>query len=516
MFKMKTQIQSYLAHSLTLGLCLLFFFLSISLAEAATLQLSPGTGSYSSGQTFTAAVRVQPAGQSINAVEATLKFDPALITVVSVGKEGSAFSLWTVEPTFSNSAGTISFGGGSPSPFSAASNLINVTFRAVKEGSATVSFSAASVLAADGKGTDVYQTSGPATFTVAGAAVPTPVTPTPTPTTPKPEPETEPEDSEEALIFGDPPRAPEIGSPAFLDPEVWYNTTEGLFSWTLPFDVNAVAIELATSSDNEPNLNPDSVLEPPVDEFRITKDLVQDGLQYLSIRFKNQVGWGAVLNRKLQIDTTAPDAFVINVKTGSTPSSFPLINFEAGDKTSGIDFYELTIADNEPFRVTPDEAKLGYLLGDLEDGTYTVKVVAFDKAGNSKESTKAVLITAGWIKPVEVLEEESFWDFFTATNLFIFFLLVVVILQLVYIWYERKQIKIKEEKLRRETREVQDQMEKIFSALRDEIYDQVNMITKRKRLSKSEREAVEGLNQALEVSETLIEKEINDVKAILK
>ena len=59
-------------------------------------------------------------------------------------------------------------------------------------------------------------------------------------------------------------------------------------------------------------------------------------------------------------------------------------------------------------------------------------------------------------------------------------------------------------------------MEKIFSALRDEIYDQVNMITKRKRLSKSEKEAVEGLNQALEVSETLIEKEINDVKAILK
>ena len=57
-------------------------------------------------------------------------------------------------------------------------------------------------------------------------------------------------------------------------------------------------------------------------------------------------------------------------------------------------------------------------------------------------------------------------------------------MQLIYIWYERKQIKIKEEKLRRETREVQDQMEKIFSALRDEIYDQVNMITKRKRLSK--------------------------------
>jgi hypothetical protein len=83
-------------------------------------------------------------------------------------------------------------------------------------------------------------------------------------------------------------------------------------------------------------------------------------------------------------------------------------------------------------------------------------------------------------------------------------------------WYERKQFRIKEERLRRETREIQDQMEKIFSALRDEIYDQINMITKRKRLSQKEKEAVEGLNQALEVSETLIEKEINDVKSILK
>ena len=59
-------------------------------------------------------------------------------------------------------------------------------------------------------------------------------------------------------------------------------------------------------------------------------------------------------------------------------------------------------------------------------------------------------------------------------------------------------------------------MEKIFSALRDEIHDQIVTITKRPRLSKKEREAVEGLNQALEVSETLIEKEISDVKKILK
>lgn len=482
-------------------------------AYAATLQMSPSTGTYSAGQTFSTTVKVQPSGQNINAVEATLKFDPKVLSVVSVSKDGSAFSLWTVEPTFSNSAGTISFGGGSPKPFTAVSGLINVTFRAVADGSGTVNFSTASVLAADGKGTDVYQTSSGATYTIAAGAVP--VTPKPT-ETPKPTTPTNEDKKDEALIFGDPPRAPEVGSQAFLDPEVWYKSTDALFTWTLPFDVNAMAIEVSTSSDNVPSTHKEAVVEPPVDEFRLNKDLVSDGIQYLSIQFKNQVDWGAVTNRKILIDTTQPEPFDIIVKAGTTQSSFPLLTFEATDKTSGIAYYEMTIADQEPIKITPDEAKLGYLLKDLEDGTYTVKVLAYDKAGNSREATKAVLITAGWIKPIEKLAETSFWDFFTPVNLFIIFLLIMIILQGIYIWYERKILRQKEDKLRRETREIQDQMEKIFSALRDEIYDQVNMITKRKRLSKNEKEAVEGLNQALEVSETLIEKEINDVKAVLK
>lgn len=500
-------------------LCLLFLaFAVVGNANAATLQLNPGSGSYSTGQTFTTNVRVQPDGKSINAVEATLKFDPTVLSVVSVSKTGSAFTLWTVEPTFSNSAGTVTFGGGSQTPFSSASNLFSVTWRTVKDGSASVSFSNASVLLNDGQGTDIYQSSAPASFTITQATTPPPPPPPPPPTPTEEVKEDKPKktESEEALVFGDPPRAPEVGSQVFLDPELWYSTTEGVFNWTLPFDVNSVAIEIASSSDNQPELNKKAILEPPVDEFRITKDIIQDGVQYLSIKFKNQVGWGAVANRKIQIDTTAPEQFEVVVKTGTTPSSFPIIVFEANDKTSGIDYYELTIADKEPLKITPDEAKLGYLLKELEDGTYTVKVVAYDKAGNIRESSKAVLITAGWIKPAEVEEEESFWSFLTTTNILIFFLVVIVIMQFIYIWYERKQIKIKEDKLRRETREVQDQMEKIFSALRDEIYDQVNTITKRKRLSKNEKEAVEGLNQALEVSETLIEKEINDVKTILK
>lgn len=507
-----------LIHKLIIATIIGFgFFALVSPTLAADLLMTPATGNYSVGQTFTVTVVVAPAGASVNAVEAGLKFNPAVLSVVSFSK-APTFSLWTTEPTFSNTAGTFTFGGGSPAPFTAQSNLLTITFRTLAAGSGSLTVANASVLAADGRGTDVYKNGSPGTYTIAAGTVPPPTptpTPTPTPATPKP---TEPEggNSEEAIVFGDPPRAPEVGSPSFLDPELWYKNTEGAFSWTLPFDVNVVAVELSTSSENQPDKNKDAVYDPPIDEFKVSRENLTDGIQYLSIKYKNQVGWGAVLNRKIQIDTTAPEPFVIDVRAANSTTGFPQLNFEASDSTSGIDYYEMTIADKEPFKVTPDEAKIGYLLKELEDGTYTIKVIAYDKAGNSRESTVAVLITAGWIKPAEVVEEKTLFDFLTATNLFILFLLLIIGMMFAYLWYDRKQNKIKEEKLRRETREIQDQMEKIFSALRDEIYDQINLITKRPRLSQKEKEAVEGLNQALEVSETLIEKEINDVKTILK
>jgi hypothetical protein len=183
------------------------FLYSVSVALAADLAVSPSSGSYSVGQTFTVNVRAVPNGDNINAVESSLSFNPAVLSVVSVSKTGSAFSLWTTEPTFSNSAGTVTFGGGSPTPFTTASNLVSITFRTVAEGVGTVTFNKSSVLAADGRGTDVFKNGTNGSFTVAAATTPTP-TPTPsTPTTPTVE---ETPDDEQAIIFGDPPRAPEV------------------------------------------------------------------------------------------------------------------------------------------------------------------------------------------------------------------------------------------------------------------------------------------------------------------
>ncbi|MCR4285302.1 MAG: cohesin domain-containing protein [Candidatus Kaiserbacteria bacterium] len=475
------------------------------ITHAADISISPSTGSYSVGQSFTVTIQTNPQGKSVNAVEAKLSFDNTKISVTGLSKTGSVFSLWTTEPTFSNSAGTIDFGGGSPSPFTTKSNLITVTFKAIAEGSATVSTASASVLAADGLGTDVYTGPVNASYTLTTASTPTPAEETPT----KAE---DTEDSDATITFGDPPRAPEAGSTVFLDPELWYPTKVGVFTWEVPFDVDVLALDISTSSEFEPV----TVYDPPIEQLSLNEELLTDGVQYLTMQYKNQVGWGAILHRKIMVDTTPPLPFIVNVRAGNSATAFPLLTFEARDETSGVVKYEMSIADGEPVEITPDEAKLGYLLKDLEDGTYTVKVVAHDFAGNKTESSSAVLITAGWHPPVEVVASTSIWDYFKGKNLAIIILLIGIIGLIAYIAYMQKMHEHREQKLRKETKEIQEQMEKIFSALRDEIYDQINMITKHERLSKKEKEAVEGLNQALEVSETLIEKEITDVSKILK
>lgn len=495
---------------LQLVFLLSFFIVYVGTTHAADISIAPSSGSYSVGQSFTVTIQTNPQGSSVNAVEAKLSFDNTKLSVTSVSKTGSVFSLWTTEPTFSNSAGTIDFGGGSPSPFSTKSNLVTVTFKVVAEGTASVSVSSGSVLAADGLGTNVYKDGTGASYTLTQAETPKPVEKTPDPTpTKKDEPA---QDDNATITFGDPPRAPEAGSTVFLDPDTWYATKVGVFTWDVPFDVDSLALDIATSSEYEPT----TISKPPLTQISLYADMLVDGIQYLTMQYKNQVGWGGILHRKLMIDTLPPEKFTINVRAGDSPSAFPLLTFEAKDVTSGIVKYELSIAKSEPVEITPDEAKLGYLLKNLEDGTYTVKVVAYDFAGNKTESTAAVLITAGWHPPVEVVISSTIWDYFKGKNLAIILLLIALIAQFVYMSYVKKATEAKEQKLRKETKEIQDQMEKIFSALRDEIYDQINMITKRERLSKKEKEAVEGLNQALEVSETLIEKEITDVSKILK
>ena len=81
-------------------------------AAGATLFLSPGSGEYAVSKNFTVKVMVDSGGGvGINAAEGAITYDPAYITVSKLSTTESIFKLWTSDPAYSNTDGSITFGG---------------------------------------------------------------------------------------------------------------------------------------------------------------------------------------------------------------------------------------------------------------------------------------------------------------------------------------------------------------------------------------------------------------------
>jgi len=126
-------------------------------AQAASLYFSPSSGSYSVGRTLTVSVYVSSSDQAINAASGIISFPQDKLQVVSLSKVGSIMSLWVQEPSFSNTSGTINLNGG---------KIINIIFKAKTSGVAPLSFFSASVLANDGKGTNILTSPGSAKYNI--------------------------------------------------------------------------------------------------------------------------------------------------------------------------------------------------------------------------------------------------------------------------------------------------------------------------------------------------------------
>lgn len=338
-------------------------------AEAATLRLSPNTGVYTAGQTFTTRIVVNTAGSAINAAEASLSFDPAQLSVVSVTK-GSTFSLWAVEPSFSNSAGTINFGGGSPAGYTGSNGtVLNITWRSKGAGTARVSFTNGSVLAADGRGTNVVQSLGSGSYTIAAADV-------------VPEPEVI-----EYIAPANTPGTPVISSETHQS-DGWSQDTSATLAWTLPSGVTAVRTLLDEASGSIPT----RVYEPGITS--ITLDELEEGIQYFHLQFKNEEGWGRVAHYRLAVDTTAPEDVQIALAEGSdtvSPNQTLLVSVATG--SAPITEYKVQLDGGEP--VTYEANASGTIaLSDITPGYHTVIAEVIDAAGNSTIATLSFTIDA--------------------------------------------------------------------------------------------------------------------------
>ncbi len=139
-----------------------------SQADGALLYLTPSDESHNVGEIFTVALRITSLHQSINAVEGLLKYSNKNVELVNISKTGSILSVWIDGPVFNNDKGEIKFAGGIPSPgFTGAGGILaNLTFKAISEGPATIVWNKSSVLANDGKGTNILSSTENGNFII--------------------------------------------------------------------------------------------------------------------------------------------------------------------------------------------------------------------------------------------------------------------------------------------------------------------------------------------------------------
>ena len=472
-------------------------------AASATLFIAPGSGTYSVGQSFTVSV-VASSSDQMNAAEASLSFNTSTLSVTGTSKSGSVFSLWTEEPSYSNSQGTIRFGGGNPSGFSGNSTLLKITFRTKAAGTARVSFTDGAVLAADGKGTNILTNMSPATFTVEEAAAPPPPPPSSNNNT----------GNNTSSSSGTVPPEPEVTSSTHPDPEGWYNVTTGEFAWEVPSDVTSVRLLLSQEEDDTPTVR----YAPPISS-RTLEDL-EDGVWYLHVRFGNSAGLGDIASYKVQTDTVPPGEFSFEVISDDGRAQ-PELRLEASDELSGIGFYEISVDGEESAIIPIEQVNEGvYEMEPLEKGNHTITVTAIDKAGNQRDAGgPAEVEVTEEIKVSKTVEPEEegpgfFAKYGTAIWVFIFILIIAGLIALNIM--QRKKLEELKLDAMRETKEVRGTIEKVLSALRDEAEELFAKMDGKGGLNDKEGASFKQLKEAIDISEELIAREVDDVEKLFK
>lgn len=472
-------------------------------ARAADLSISPANGTVSTGKTISVQVMLDPGGESVNASDGTLSFDSKFLSVDSISRDGSAFSLWTADPSFSNSAGTITFSGGTPSAFSASKKVITIVFKGIAKGDAAIAFTKGSVLAADGKGTDVYKTGTGGIITVGAAAA-------------APPPDTSNEDTGDAVSDGATPIAPIINSSTHSKPDSWYGTSTAVFSWVLSGDVTA-ARTLISAKDND---TPKVIIKGGATSTETVYG-IPDGVSYYYVQLKNDFGWGDTGKFKVQVDTIAPLDFSVALLQPGSDGGPPKLAFKTDDQLSGLDRYEVGIGTSTPLIVRAQ---------DISDGTYPVPpnpggpthvtIRAYDKAGNMKET--AADLTLPFVAKPKPITPASETPAPTSSGFGLMAVIITVLLAItigaLVMWniYTRKIMRRQKEELLATVLEVRDKNDRIFSAIREEFEQLINNFDPKPQLTPEERAFLEEIKEVLDISEELVDTSIEDLKKMIR
>ena len=393
-----------------LFLALLLFFLLPFQARAASLSVTPASGTFTVGSTFTVAVVVDTDGKPINTFEIFLRFPADRLQIVSPATGESIASVWVGQPRFDNRNGTIELRGGIPGGITTGRGVIaNIQFRAKSVGDVFVRIGENSrVLANDGSATDILQDTNGAAY----------------------------------RIVLPPPAGPLVTSPTHPDQDRWYTEQQVTFSWG--DEPNASGYSYVLSQN--PIDAPDNISEGP--RTNVAYAEVASGEWYFHIKALRDGIWGGVTHFAAHIDREPPAEFQVEIISGMwTTQTQPVVQFFSTDALSGLDHFEIKIVpldgELDPNSLLFVEATSPHISPPLDVGTYDIIVRAYDKSGNYRVGTERLHIVGGLSRFLNdngvVLGRSSVlpWTWLLAG-----ILLVLVLVILILYWARRRHNKM--------------------------------------------------------------------------
>ena len=323
------------------------------------MYFSPSSGSYALGSTISISVYSNSSDQPMNAASGAVSFPADKLQVESLSKSGSFISLWVQEPSYSNQSGKVNFEGIvlNPGYVGSKGKILTINFKVKAAGEASLGISSGLILANAGQGTNILSGSGSASLKL-GEGKPVPPLPPPPPE-----------------ITGK-PAAPKVLSTTHEKSERWYAFRDAKFSWALPEKVTKARLLI----DTDPLSSPSVIYSPAVSEKEVAD--LEDGVWYFHAQLYNKNGWGETTHFRFQVDTEKPTRFNISSSDSvSDLSPRKKFIFDAQDKPSGIDYYEVRV-DNKEAEIWRDDGKHEYEASVIDPGDHILVVKAVDFAGN--------------------------------------------------------------------------------------------------------------------------------------
>ncbi|MFA5870847.1 MAG: cohesin domain-containing protein [Candidatus Paceibacterota bacterium] len=360
---------------LSLFLFVLFFFTSHNYVSAATMYAFPNMRAVTLGQEFIIDIKIDTSDTNIgiNSAQATIQFPVGIVSVVNVDKQSSTFGFWLEEPTVSNSNGTIHFIGGSvKGVLGSTLQILRIKFKAIGVGTADFKIVDAAVTSADGKGTNTLSSASGVLIGIGTNVLPPPIIPQEASV------ELPAQVIREAVISKKLPIKPVLRVPLYPDETRWYNRVgDVIVLWDLPEDVTQVATRVSYIKD--------AIVGTPEKTLTNGKGFgpLKDGIWYIKVQFKNNIGWSEPAYYKISLDTTVPVPFDIKIDSvkGTNPS--PIVQFETNDSLSGNAGYAILVDGKELKTTTSTIVELPI----QSLGKHVLVIRANDFAGNSVQDS---------------------------------------------------------------------------------------------------------------------------------